>query len=134
MLGKTNCKCNVLYVCNTASATEIKEIESDLQDVGIGKLIYIKFTNANTFGAYNANHIVTNGVKLSLNGNVFPVKVAGENAGVGFVNANDVHAFIFDGTNWNDITSDVIYHDSAEIKFRSGAYFNFNGTTLTLTY
>ncbi|MCQ2595110.1 MAG: hypothetical protein MJ196_07600 [Treponemataceae bacterium] len=133
MTGKTNCNCNVLHICNSAGNAEVKAVSSDLNNIGIGKVIHVKFTYENTYGGYS-NHAVSNGVKLSVNGITAPVRVGGELAGVGFARAGDVHAFVYDGSSWHDLTTDVIYRNSAEVKFRNGTYMNFSGTTLTVSF
>lgn len=103
-------------VCATAAADEEKIISDPvISQLNAGQKIVVKFENGNTFGTCvgtNSNQIA-DGPKLKLNNfTAYPIKVGGELAGEGFVQANDVHTFVFDGSAWNDLTADVIYQGS----------------------
>lgn len=103
-------------ICSSVIDAEEKTVTDEIiTQLVAGQKIVVKFENANTFGTCvgTDSNVIANGVKLKLNDfPAYPIKVGGENAGEGFVNANDVHTFVFDGTAWNDLTADVIYRGS----------------------
>lgn len=99
--------------CSTLASEQIKEVYCPLFRYYIGARISIKFTHGNTAGTCvgtDSNVIdQLQAPKISLNGQIHTIYVGGEPAGEGFINANDVHDFVYDGTNWCDVTADVIY-------------------------
>lgn len=99
--------------CSTLASEQIKEVYCPLFRYYIGARISIKFTHGNTAGTcVGTDSNVTDPLvapKISLNGQTHTIYVGGEPAGEGFINAGDVHDFVFDGENWADITADVIY-------------------------
>lgn len=103
-------------ICSAVADAEEKTVTDEvITQLVAGQKIVVKFENANTFGTCvgTDSNVIANGVKLKLNDfPAYPIRVGGENAGEGFVNANDVHTFVFDGTVWNDLTADVIYQGS----------------------
>lgn len=103
-------------ICSAVADAEEKTVTDEvITQLVAGQKIVVKFENANTFGTCvgTDSNVIANGVKLKLNDfPAYPIRVGGENAGEGFVNANDVHTFVFDGTVWNDLTADVIYKGS----------------------
>ena len=107
-------------VCSSDASAEVKELTIP-EFVGVnlanGSKITVVMTNGNTYGTCvgsTSNKITeAQAVKFSINGGAsYPVKVGGEYAGEGFMNAGDCHLFVFDGTAWNDLTADVIYQGS----------------------
>lgn len=132
-------------VCATAAADEEKIISDPvISQLNAGQKIVVKFENGNTFGTCvgtNSNQIA-DGPKLKLNNfTAYPIKVGGELAGEGFVQANDVHTFVFDGSFWNDLTADVIYQgETTEGKYSKKRnllieqILNSDGSKIKLNY
>ncbi len=122
--------------CSTASNVQIKTIEIEgVEELFAGLAVNVKFINANSFGTFDGNHAVGTPPMLNINDlGAKAIKVGGENAGIGFVRAGDVHTLVYDGTAFNDVTADVVYRNATEIKFRNGSYMNWNGTNLNIVY
>lgn len=101
--------------CDTAAATQAKVVSCAGFSLAAGSRITVKFTNGNTSGSVKGNtttNIIPQASAPTMNVNgtgAKQIKVGGEFAGEGFINAGDVHDFVYDGTFWNDVTADVIY-------------------------
>lgn len=106
--------------CSTSADTQSKEVSIPaITTLNTGCEIKVLFSNGNTSGtcAGTSSNKITleNAPTLKLNTfGAYPIKIGGEYAGEGFINAGDVHTFVFDGSAWNDMTSDVIYQGSTE--------------------
>jgi len=101
-------------ICSTAAATKAKTVVISGFSLVAGARITVKFTNGNTYGTATgtASNIIAAGSCPTLNVQSTGAKkiyVGGEPAGEGFINSGDVHDFVYDGTNWCDVTADVIY-------------------------
>lgn len=123
-------------VCSTASNVQNKTVTiEDLEELKPGMTFNVKFINANTFGTYDSSYVVGTPPTLQINElPVKPIKCGGRNVGVGFVAAGDIHTFVYDGTAFNDVTSDVVFKDANAIMYRSGAYNTWNGSNLDINF
>lgn len=118
-----------LFVCDTAAATQDKSINASLR---AGLTVAVKFTNGNTYGTINTTTHTTTGPTLLGKA----IYCGGQQIGPGAIAAGDTHILIYDSTAevWHDCTSDVVYKNSTEVKFRSGVYMNWDGTNLNINY
>lgn len=100
--------------CSTAAGTAAKTVAITGFTLAAGSRISVKFTNGNTAGTAKgtSSNVIAVSSAPTLNVNSTGAKtiyVGGEPAGEGFINSGDVHDFVYDGTNWCDVTADVIY-------------------------
>src|SRR5574344_1742489 len=101
-----NAGIGLLATCDTAAATQIKEIDMSDYTIKVGMHIDIDFTNGNTVGSVadggiaSGANIVTKGAgeQIRIIGNngtfLFDEKIGGEYAGSGCHNAGDCHEFV----------------------------------------
>lgn len=109
-------------ICSTSANTKEKKVTCPGFSLSNGIRVSVNFSNAcstdgkglaqkgSTTFPFTSN--VVNGGYYTLNVNGTGAKtiyVGGEPAGEGFFNANEVHEFVYDGTYWHDLTSEVIY-------------------------
>src|SRR5574344_554023 len=101
-----NAGIGLLATCDTAAATQIKEIDMSDYTIKVGMHIDIDFTNGNTVGSVadggiaSGANIVTKGAgeQIRIIGNngtfLFDEKIGGEYAGSGCHNAGDCHEMV----------------------------------------
>lgn len=107
-------RCTYFGICDTAADQQNKTVAMAGFTLRAGSRITVKFTNGNTYGTAtgtDSNVIaVASAPTLNVNGTgAATIYVGGEPAGEGFINAGDVHDFVYDGSTWCDVTADVIY-------------------------
>lgn len=113
-IGLVNINLPCFGVCSTPANEQEKTVSITDYVVVAGARVSIKFENGNTFGTAkgtSSNVIAPESAPtLNINGTgAKPIYVGGEPAGEGFINSGDIHDFVYDGTNWADVTADVIY-------------------------
>lgn len=127
--------------CTTDAGTKEKTVAIAGFSLATGSRITVKFTNGNTSGSAkgtSSNKIaVASAPTLNVNSTgAKTIYVGGEPAGEGFINSGDVHDFVYDGTNWCDVTADVIYKGGSDStgyyeKERNGFITQFKKITST---
>lgn len=112
--------------CPTAAATQAKTVACAGFSLVAGARISVLFANGSTVGSLSGN-AVTQASAPTLNvqsTGAKPIKVGNAYAGPNFVNAGEVHDFVYDGSSWNDVTASVIFKGSNSngnyVKHRDG--------------
>ncbi|MDE6705242.1 MAG: hypothetical protein K2J81_04980 [Treponemataceae bacterium] len=107
---------NALYaVCETSGDDIKKEVKFETEPtIQPGLCINVLFQYTHTISAFKENgKAAFRTPELSINDGVsYPITVAGELAGEGFVSSGEVHELVFTGKTWEDKTALVRYKGS----------------------
>ncbi|SCG87900.1 Uncharacterised protein [uncultured Clostridium sp.] len=109
--------------CDTVAATAAKTVSLSNYSLAIGSRVVVKFTVTNS--AANPTLNVNNtGAK--------PIVYRGKAISAGYLGANRVYEFVYDGTNWNlmgDIDTNNIYTANTGIKLSGNTFQHTNSVT-----
>lgn len=109
--------------CDTVAATAAKTVSLSNYSLSTGSRIVVKFTVTNS--AANPTLNVNNtGAK--------PIVYRGKAISAGYLGANRVYEFVYDGTNWNlmgDIDTNNIYTANTGIKLSGNTFQHTNSVT-----
>ena len=120
--------------CTTIAATQVKSVSISGFALVAGARVSVLFANGNAAGSLSGNSITqASAPMLNVQSTgAKPIKVGNAYAGPNFVNAGEVHDFVYDGSAWNDVTASVIFKGSNGngnyVKHRDGLIeqWNFN--------
>ena len=130
--------------CSTSASTAAKTVSCSNFTLDAGSRISVLFSSGHTSTVSKTGNLCSASITLNVNSTGAKyIKVGNEYVGENWVNAGDVHDFVYDGTYWIDVTSDVIYRGSSGsnyyIKHRSGlieqtVYWTSANPNTTVTY
>lgn len=97
--------------CSNAASTQVKSVSIAGFALVAGARVSVLFSNGNTAGSLSGNSITqASAPMLNVQSTgAKPIKVGNAYAGPNFVNAGEVHDFVYDGSAWNDVTASVIF-------------------------
>lgn len=129
--------------CDTEAEEKEKTALCNEFELNPGTRVSILFSKGNTYGSCvgtDSNVIAAeNAPTLNINNTgIKTIYIGGEPAGEGFINAGDVHDFVYDGEHYVDITADVIYSagngsDWGYEKSRTGKIEQWKRESLSIT-